>query len=276
MSLILLLLTFNLYKNFREKHEYFTTKKIVIIGLFLSIFLIQASLTIFQNDFAMLFNFDSATIIVTSIIFGPIEGFVYAIIADNLRVLINGFSWQFLYALVFPLMALVSGTIGRLFILNKLSVNTNTNFYKKRFTSFTIFQTAIITLYLFNILVFYLFSGAIEESNVKTIFFSSLIVTSTISICIYEIIYFILLLFKKYKMIYILSLLFLISFIDRYAISIWISSQADTNLWADNFGIVFVPRVYKSLYQVPISTFIWYVILQLTWKVYVKNEATTW
>ncbi len=265
-----------MFKNFQEKHEYFTTKKIVIIGLFLAFFLIQASLTILQNDFVMLFNFDSATVIVISIIFGPIEGFLYAILADNLRVLIDGYAWQLLYALVYPLMALVAGTIGRFFILSRLKKQDNINFYNKRFISFVIFQITIITLFLFNVFVFYFFKDGINESNVETIFFSSLIASSTLAITTYEIIYFILLLFKRYKEIYLVSILFLIGFIDRYIVVIWLSSQADVNLWADNFAIVFIPRVYKSLYQIPISIFIWYVLIQLTWKVYAKNEETSW
>ena len=82
-----------LYKNIKfyqkNKITIFTTRKITIMGMFFAIFLLQSFLTSFQAlDKFIFISFDSATVLLTAFLFGPIEAFFYALIADTTRVLI--------------------------------------------------------------------------------------------------------------------------------------------------------------------------------------------
>lgn len=101
----------------KSGREFLTIRKVTLLSVFFSIFLIQAFITRVASSSAnvMKFNLDIITIILVGFLIGPLEGILYGFITDSLRVLIVGWNYQILSMMSFPLMGLISGYMGDMY-----------------------------------------------------------------------------------------------------------------------------------------------------------------
>ncbi len=275
----ILLIVIVLFKNFKyyKKHNIilFTTKKITIMGMFFALFLLQSFLTSFQAlDHFIFLNFDSATVILIAFLFGPIEAFFYALIADTTRILIvQGWIWQLLYALQFPLLGLIAGNVAFKYkkMKTKENVSQNNNFQKHIFLDFFFIQGMFLLLFFFSAIY-----GYLNRDILKGIVYQTLILTSFFSILFYELIFFLLIKRNQYEKIALLKYLLFIAVIYRLILGNIFSSVADVNLWAPSFKYVFIPRLLKSSYIIPSYLLTWYFLINLSTKFNKKNKDNYW
>ena len=267
-----------LYKNFKfyknNNIPIFTTKKITIMGMFFALFLLQSFITSFQAlDKFIFLSLDSATVVLTAFLFGPIEAFFYALIADTTRILIvQGWIWQLLYALQFPLLGLIAGNIALKYKKTKTTETTEkSSFEAKPYLHFVIIQFIFIALFLFSAIY-----GYMNKTDLKGIIYSSLVITSFFSIVFYEGIFFFLLKKKNYDQILLLEYLLLIAVFYRIIFGDIYSSLADANLWAPSFKYVFIPRLLKSSYTIPSYIISWFFLINLSSKFIKTNDQNKW
>ena len=264
------------YKNHQLK--VFSLRKIIIIGLFFAIYILQSYLTLLQSgDNFILVNFDSASIILLSWVFGPLEGLIYALLADNTRILVLGWLWQLLYALEFPMIALIAGTLGQIYRtqIKKAKTDTSDNsslFLKHKYLYFGIIQLIILATYLGSILVAYFNPSYLPDNLV----FNSLTIISLISAVILETIFFLLSYKQKYYQLDLLFFLFIIAVIFRWVIQIHYSTVADRNLWAPVFGEIYFVRIAKNVYLVPMMITVWFLLISFVETFLMKNHQNRW
>lgn len=264
------------YKNHQLK--VFSLRKIIIIGLFFAIYILQSYLTLLQSgDNFILVNFDSASIILLSWVFGPLEGLIYALLADNTRILVLGWLWQLLYALEFPMIALIAGTLGQIYRtqIKKAKTDTSDNsslFLKHKYLYFGIIQLIILATYLGSILVAYFNPSYLPDNLV----FNSLTIISLISAVILETIFFLLSYKQKYYQLDLLFFLFIIAVIFRWVIQIHYSTVADRNLWAPVFGEIYFVRIAKNAYLVPMMITVWFLLISFVETFLMKNHQNRW
>lgn len=130
-SIIGMIAIFGCLLHLKRKTKILSTKKLVIISLFLGLFLLQAYLSQIFSSVGISggqipFSLNTVTVIVIGIVFGPTEGILYGILADTLSVFIKGYSWDPLNALIYPLYGSLAG-IGKE-IYYKFKKNTSKNF----------------------------------------------------------------------------------------------------------------------------------------------------
>ncbi len=277
---LLVIFSFLIYQVFYyKKHQLkvFTLRKVIIIGLFFAIYILQSYLTLLQaGDNFILVSFDSASIILLSWVFGPLEGFIYALLADNTRILILGWLWQLLYALEFPMIALIAGTLGQIYRnqIKKIKVDATNNslFLRHKYFYFGIIQIIIFATYLASIVVAYLNPSYLPDDLV----FNSLVIISLISAIILEVIFFLLLYNQKYRQLDLLFFLFIVAVIFRWVIQIHYSTVADRNLWAPVFGEIYFVRIIKNAYLIPLMITVWFLLISFVESFLLKNQQNRW
>ncbi len=274
---IFLLVIYQIIYYRKNKLTVFNLRKVIIIGLFFAIYILQSYLTLLQTgDNLILVNFDSASIILLAWIFGPLEGFIYAVIADNSRVLLLGWLWQVLYALEFPLIALIAGTLGQIYHkqINQAAQKEaeSSLFLKHKYLYFAIIQLIILATYLGSVLIAYLNPSYLPDGLV----FNLLTITSLLSAVILETIFFLLLYKRKYQQLYLLFFLFIIAVSFRWVIQIHYSTVADRNLWAPVFGEIYLARIVKNAYLIPMMVSIWFLLISFLESTLQRSGKNRW
>ncbi len=258
---ILMILTsaivINLLWNKSYKKGVFTTKKITIFATFLAILLIQTLIDIYIPSFPGMPSFESMTTITIGFLFGPIEGILFGWISDSFIVLMHGWSYQILPALMMPLVGLVAGLMGMLY--------KNRNEMAK-WQSITIFQITLVILMLIMLvtsLTIVDVAGAVKDDMDKLAIIAP--ITCSITILIVEVIFFYLI-YKKVeaKDLYLLTLILLVAVSERtIELTIRPFSQAYYYTHLEYF-IEFYIRLLRSSYLIPSVTIASYMLIKTT------------
>ncbi len=95
--------------------QFLTVTKVAIFGTYLAFFLVQAFVMSPLLKLPIPFSIDSITTIAIGFIFGPLEGILFGWVADSMRVLINGWTYQFLPSLMYPTIGLIAAVFGILY-----------------------------------------------------------------------------------------------------------------------------------------------------------------
>lgn len=99
----------------KTDRKFLTANKITLMASFMAFFLVQAFIMSPLLKLPVPFSIDSITTIAVGFIFGPLEGILFGWVADSLRVLINGWSYQFLPSLMYPMIGLIAAIFGLLY-----------------------------------------------------------------------------------------------------------------------------------------------------------------
>lgn len=99
----------------KTNKKFLTAPKITIFATYLAFFLVQAFLMSPLLKLPIPFSIDSITTVAVGFIFGPLEGIMFGWVADTLRVFINGWSYQLLPGLMYPMIGLISAVFGILY-----------------------------------------------------------------------------------------------------------------------------------------------------------------
>ncbi len=139
LTFIVLGIVWSIMSYKKNNKPFLTIDKIAIFGTFLSFFIVQAFVTSPLLKLPIPFSIDSITTIAVGFMFGPLEGILFGWVADSLRVLINGWNYQFLPALMYPTIGLIASVFGILY--RKYEEIPN-------WLSMVLFQTVIVTIVL--------------------------------------------------------------------------------------------------------------------------------
>ncbi len=247
----------NMVWNKSYKKGVFTTKKITIFATFLAILLIQTLIDVYMPSLPGMPSFESMTTITIGFLFGPIEGILFGWIADSFIVLMHGWSYQMLPALMMPLIGLVAGLMGMLY--------RNRNEMKK-WQSITIFQITLVILMLImlvtSLTIVDVAGGAKDDMDKLAIMAP---ITCSIAILILEGIFFYLL-YKKVEAndFYLLTLIMLTAVSERTVeLIVRPFSQAYYYTHMEYF-VEFYIRLLRSSYLIPSVTIASYVLIKTT------------
>lgn len=258
MLIIIFSTIFISIKNYRKNNiEFLNMKKITIMSSFLSFFLIQTFLLMPLMKLPIPFSFDSITTITVAFIFGPLEGILFGWVADSLRVLINGWSYQILPSLLYPMIAIISSCFGMLYFQKK---NINKN------KSILIFQLAVISLFLIMLsLEFVLITtSAFDEYNKNGIFYSTL-TTCVISLIFMEIIFIYLQTTEKSnKDLFLFVLLVCVAYLDRIIELIIRPFTEYFTGFAKIYSIALLTRILSSTYLIPTVSITSFILIKTT------------
>ncbi len=139
LTFIVLGIVWSIMNYRKNKKPFLTIDKIAIFGTFLSFFIVQAFVTSPLLKLPIPFSIDSITTIAVGFMFGPLEGILFGWVADSLRVMINGWSYQLLPSLMYPTIGLIASVFGILY--RKYEEIPN-------WLSMVLFQTVIVTIVL--------------------------------------------------------------------------------------------------------------------------------
>ncbi len=242
----------------KEKRQVITIRKLTIIALFFSIFIGQSYLTLLMGLTPVIpFSLDNLTIIAVSFIFGPIEGIIYAFVADATRVFINGWAFQILPIFIFPLTALLAGGIGRWY------KNGGKDFSKRQ--GFILTQIVLATMVVVSF-------GAVAGSEIiggvdtTDVFYITVIVITVISIVVLEIILYFFFKNSSKKQndenVKLFVALFMVNVISRISMGWFVRSYAQYIYWGYPFAIEILKRMITSSYLIPIWTSLSYALIK--------------
>lgn len=258
-SILLLILIIGIIfysrKYIKEKRQIITIRKLSIIALFFSIFIMQSYFTMLMGVPPVIpFSLDSLTIIVVAFIFGPIEGIIYGFTADLSRVFINGWSIQLLPLLFYPLTALLSGAFGRTYFYSKK------DFTKKQ--SILITQILIFTLLAFSIGAGYT-SKIISDETIDDKFYIGVIIAGTITLVFLEAL---LIWFYNNKIenpnIRLFTFVFIINVLTRIIFGWFLRSYSQYIYWGYLFETQILLRIITSSYLIPAMTLVSFSVIK--------------
>lgn len=129
----------------KNNKKFLTIKKVAYLSIFLGMFIVQAFCFKPFLELPIPFSFDSIWVIAVAFIFGPLEGIMFGWIADSLRVLINGWTYQLLPSLMYPIIGLIAGITGYIYS-NKDTINRKTMIISFQFLMVTVFLITIPAL----------------------------------------------------------------------------------------------------------------------------------
>ncbi len=247
----------NLVWNKDYKKGVFTIKKITIFSTFLAILLIQTLIDVYLPSVPGMPSFESMTTITIGFLFGPIEGILFGWIADSFIVLMHGWSYQILPALMMPLIGLVAGLMGMLY--------KNRNEFSK-WQSIVIFQVTLVILMIIMLatsLTIVDVAGGIKNDMDKLAIMAP--ISCSISILIVEGIFFFLL-YKRVesKDLYLLTLILLTAVSERMIeLAVRPFSQAYYYMFMDYF-VEFYIRLLRSSYLIPSVTITSFMLIKTT------------
>lgn len=255
-----LLIYFFFYRN---KRKIFTLKKISIMSIFFSIFIIQSFVG--ANTINVWISFDVVTIIIVSFLFGPIEGLIYAIAADWTRVLIMGYNPQFYYAIQYPFTAILSGFIGMYIGKNKNESNKKIQFITVQGLIILV-MSGSLSMMLFN------FSGG-EWRNVPE--FWEIILSSSLLFACLEFFYIWFFVKHKDKQTNIVTALFIICFLNRIINGIVIKTIGDTYWYLSSYQAfinLLTIQIFKSSYLIPAQILISWTLISAS--IFAANQVS--
>ncbi len=247
---------FSAFFYIKKGKQFLTVKKITIMSTFLTFFLIQVFLMSPLLDLPIPFSMDSITVVTVGFIFGPLEGILFGWVADSLRVLINGWSYQLLPSLMYPMIGFIASIFGLIY------------WYKidflriKKVYLVMIFQAMLLILF-FTLFIFesLLISNVLEDEGLNLVF---VFVTTIISLISMEIIcYFIAINFKSEKLLLIL-LIFAAIYFDRIMELIIRPFTQYFSGYESNYSIALTTRMLSSTYLIPIVTITSFMLISIT------------
>lgn len=245
----------------KRNRKILTIKKITIMAVFMSFFLIQTFIFRPLMNLPIPFSFDSITVITVGFIFGPIEGIIFGWTADTLRVLIHGWSYQFLPSLIYPIIGLIAGAIGILY--NKKSTEEIKMINWK-------FQGIVAIIFswflLVEILLLTLPKLFVENGDILNKNYYWLILVNILLIVFLESIYFyeIKKSSNKSENLYLLVFVLIIVLTDR---SLELIVRPFTQYWwnyESNYTIALFTRIASSTYLIPTIAITSFVLIKST------------
>ncbi len=115
LTLIAIGITWSVISYRKSGKRFLTVSKVVIFATYLAFFLVQAFVMSPLLKLPVPFSVDCITTIAVGFIFGPLEGILFGWVADTMRVLINGWSYQLLPSLMYPMIGLIAAIFGILY-----------------------------------------------------------------------------------------------------------------------------------------------------------------
>ena len=103
----------------RKNKNFLTVNKIAYMSIFLTFFTIQTYLFAPLIKLPIPLSFNSIWVIAVAFLFGPLEGMLFGWVADTLGVIINGYSYELLPSLIYPMIALIAGITGLIYFSDK-------------------------------------------------------------------------------------------------------------------------------------------------------------
>ena len=251
-SLALLLFIGTAYKVFqyrKNERNFITVKKMIIMSIFFSIFMLQSLFTRFFDHVGVIaWSLDSVTVVVIGLLFGPLEAMFYGAIADPTRVLINGWDFQALPMLFYPLMGLLSGYAGDL-RKKKSELSPKTNMILTQIPIIIILVTGFALYPLLK-------SNGNKNAAPATIYGSiaSIIILETIFI------YF----FVKKKEMTLMSYVIILTVVNRYIFGVILRSYTQYYFYGNNLPWGMASRILTSTYLVPSTAFVVYTFTEIS------------
>ncbi len=274
--LLVIILSFVYFsiKYKKEKRNIFELWKISIISIFLGIFLIQSYITLPMIEGIIPFSLDDVVIVVIGFMIGPLEAIVFGFVTDTTRTFINGWSYQVLPSLIFPLTGLIAGWFGELYrrdYKNKEEIkNSDKSFLAKMFSyDFIIFQFIVFTFALFTMITPTFINNSVYEDLNKTL----IICSSILSFILLEFMFIYLMFFsKRQSTLEIRILLYItISLIISRILTGWIIRPYSMYFyWGYNFNFQLISRIATSSYLIPIKIITSYWVIKL-FRQYYRN-----
>lgn len=242
----------------KSNREFLTIQKVTILALFLAIYIVQIIIFKFINDATSInFSFNSITTITVGFICGPLEGILFGWVADSFKVLINGWGYQFLPSLLYPMIGLTSALFGMIY----WKKNNISNLH-----SIIIFESiTFILLLLFFPLEFILISfiEIKKATNDNNLWFS---ISMTIIMFILIQLLMIYVYSNKLKGtdIFLLTIVLVISFSERMIeLVIRPFTQYFSGYEAD-YGIALYTRIISSTYLIPSTAITSFLLIKAT------------
>ncbi len=274
--LLVIILSFVYFsiKYKKEKRNIFELWKISIISIFLGIFLIQSYITLPMIDGIIPFSLDDVVIVVIGFMIGPLEAIVFGFVTDTTRTFINGWSYQVLPSLIFPLTGLIAGWFGELYrrdYKNKEEIkNSDKSFLAKMFGyDFIIFQFIVFAFALFTMITPTFINNSVYEDLNKTL----IICSSILSFILLEFMFIYLMFFsKRQSTLDIRILLYItISLIISRILTGWVIRPYSMYFyWGYNFNFQLISRIATSSYLIPIKIITSYWVVKL-FRQYYRN-----
>ena len=258
----------------KENRKVLTLKKIPVLALYFSIFLIQSFITRLSPEFGELipFSLDNVTVIVVGVIFGPIEGMLFGFIADFSRTLINGWTYQLLASIIFPITVLIAGVFGRIYfnasnnITNIDMLNEQEIIYPKD-KGKSIMENKAVNIIIFNLilLIFVLssvFAIYITQNNGNTsLSILFIMISSPILIAMMEITY-LYILFKKPEDLSLFLTIFIIVVFSRIITGYVIRPYSLYFYYGIPIKTSIIQRVVTSSYLIPSTTIVTFFVVK--------------
>ncbi len=270
------LITFFTYYWFiykRENRNILTIRKLSIFSLFFSIFIIQSFITRFMPEIGELipFSLDSITVMAIGFMFGPIEAIIFGFVADFTRTLINGWTYQLIAASIFPIIGLLSGMCGRIYLksndldINLSKINDKEIKQKK-------YEKPILNNKTINIIIFHVFFGLFIASSIFAIEYSIslnklpvdeifIFIFVPLLVVLTEIIYFYIF-FKKPKDLSLILLIMIATVLSRIITGYIIRPYSIYFYYGSPLNMAIITRVATSSYLVPSKIIVLYFVLK--------------
>ncbi len=274
-SLILIIsFVFFTMKYIKQKRNVFELWKISILSIFMGIFLIQSFISFPMIDGIIPFGLDDVVVIVIGFMIGPIEAILFGFITDTTKTFINGWTYQLLPALIYPLTGLIAGIFGEIYRTNlkrKKDVNNSELKVSKKLMSFDFISFQVITL-LF--VLFTMITPTFIRNDVYEDFNKILVLTSSIVLfTLLEITFIYLMFFSKKETTFDIKILLYvtISIILTRIITGWVIRPFSMYFYY-GYDLQFqvISRIATSSYLVPIKIIISYWVIKL-FKQYYRN-----
>ncbi len=138
LLIIIAAIIYFIYYYKKNDKKFLTVNKIAYMSIFLTFFIIQAYIFAPFIRIPVPFSFNSIWVIAVAFLFGPLEGMIFGWVADTLGVVINGYSYELLPSLIYPMIALIAGITGIIYFSDK-GVSKN--------QAIIMFQSVIILLF---------------------------------------------------------------------------------------------------------------------------------
>ena len=244
----------------RKGRKVFTVKKMTIMSMFLTIFIIQTAIGIpFSGGPFKMFSFEIVTILAVGFLFGPLEGMMYGMTSGWVGMLIGGYFQLMLFGFIKPLAGLMAGLAGYAYVSSKKRENNLKNAI--------VFQLSIILVTLLPFLTFLFLSNTSVSLTVA-------LITALVSFTLMQILFFVSLRKEKEdkgEWLTLITVIVVLTILYR-ALSIYLYSYAVHYYYSIDLRIAFLDRIITSSYLVPSTAFI--TTLLVSTSIYAANQST--
>ncbi len=262
-----------LIKNRGTDKKIFTTKKITIFATFLAILMIQTAIDVYMPNLPGMPSFESATTITIGFMFGVVEGVTFGWIADTTIVLMHGWTYQILPALMMPMIGMMAGLV-RVFYdksINKEQINESTNSEaevvalgkgkKSNFKIIVVFQSIVITMMLLMLITSTTLITVIGNTKYDELQIIAPI-TCVVTIVLMEIIFY----YLMYKGtndndLKLLIAALCVAILER-TLEITVRPFSQHYYYSINYFVEFYIRILRSSYLIPSVTIASFVLIR--------------